>query len=457
MKKNIFLTFILSCLITFAYFSEEVMKGEKKDLARMKSRLIESSFPITELKTKNYHFILKDKLWIEKSTNWRIDQEVLTEIINIFQDLGRYSSIEKKDNKEYFSETKIQFDVLVNGIWKKYILGNASKITGSFYIKDLDHEDLVNICLDESLLQVIHKSEVDLKLKKYLRLKNIINSKVANFFDHNLLSGLQIDLDEITTMTIDNKANRWFSLDFSEMKTSPLALDGIKYRNFFNRVMEGIEKVKITSIISHGQNILSNPRSRINFKGKEELNIKLYSSLNGKYGNYLKVDGRNDIIEVELKDSSLFFLNIQDFWIKKINYDIDFKKLNEVNFKISFDNRKFFDFIINDLESFKVIPLDKKVSFVSNTHMNFLFNLLFNLADFKQAHYIEKIQGDAVNLNKEKFDLYINLFGKFFTVKIEDDFILVGDYNDKVLFKFKYNQGQIEPGFFDKIFTVVKK
>ena len=241
------------------------------------------------------------------------------------------------------------------------------------------------------------------------------------------------------------------------MKTSPLAFNGIRYRNFFNRVIEGIEKIKIVNIINHGQNILSNPRSKLNLKGKEELNIKLYSGLNGKYGNYLKVDGRDDIIEIELMESNLFFLNVQDFWIKKIKFDIDFKKINDFNFEISFDNNKYFDFKINDLETFKVIPTDDGVSFVSNTHMNFLFNLLFNLADFKQAHYIEELQGEALNINKGSFDLYIKIFGKFFTVKVQDDFILVGDYNDKVLFKFKYNRGQIGPGFFDKIFTVVKK
>jgi hypothetical protein len=457
MKKNLLLSLILSLLITFAYFSEEVLKGERKELQKSTSRLINTSFPITEIKTKQYHFVKSNGIWKEPTVAWGIDQEVLNEVVNIFQQIGKFSTIKKTGNGEYFSENTTQFDLLVNGNWKRYVLGNVSKITGSFYVKDLDQEETVNICTDDSLLQVIHKTPVDLNLKKYLRLKNIINSKVNKFFDHNIFTGLNINLDKLKTVTIDNKTNRWFNLDIQEKVTNPTAPINIRYRNFFNRMIESIEKIKIIKIIGQGQNVLTNPRGTIKFDGEKESSLKLYSGLNGKYGQYLKVKGRNDIIEMKLEDSSLFFLNIQDFWIKKIKYEVDFKSLKNFDFQMSTNGNRYYQFRVNDLETFKVTTLDKKVSFISNTHINFLFNLLLNLADFKEAHHIEVIHPSEKANKGEKIDLHIKLFKKHFSVGIEEDFITVRDYNSMVLYKFKYNQTQVDPSFFDKIFTVVKK
>ncbi len=82
-----------------------------------------------------------------------------------------------------------------------------------------------------------------------------------------------------------------------------------------------------------------------------------------------------------------------------------------------------------------------------------MFNLIFNLADFKSAHYVEEVYSDKV----KEADLIVKLLNKTLAISIKNDFIHITDLTNKLKYRFKYNQNQIKPGFFDKIFTVTKK
>lgn len=459
MKKNLVLTIILAVLVGVAYQLEEVSKKETMKLNLLESRLLSKAKIISEIKTNNYHFIRKGDLWIEKSTAWRVDQEILNEFSNILKKIGIYSSVRKESNKtqDYFSSSSTVFEIKVDGKMKKFELGNVSKITGSFYIRDVDQPNLINICLDDSVLRVIHKTEVDLKLKKYQRLKNILSSSSINFLDRNLLSSLNLKMDDINSIKIKNRTAGWFELKVGENYTQPIAPKSINYHNFKEKVFGKTKNIKIEKIIKKAQNILSNPASEVIIEGRKNIKLRLYAALNGVYGSFLKISGQDQILKLDGDNADIFSSSIQDFWVKKIPFEVNFNNLKKLSFKLKKEGaKKFYPFEVNDLESFEVSSKDKEINFISKVHMNLLFNLLFNLADFKEATSIERLESSTPKSFTKK-GIRVFIFEKKFQVWVEAGSIFVLDTKESLVFRFDNNKNQIPTDFFDKIFTVVKK
>ena len=85
--------------------------------------------------------------------------------------------------------------------------------------------------------------------------------------------------------------------------------------------------------------------------------------------------------------------------------------------------------------------------------MNFLFNLILNLADFNQALYVEQF-----NVSTDfEYKLKVTLLNKTLLLKILEESIVVIDMSDMLKFVFANKNAQVKPGFFDKIFTVQPK
>lgn len=448
MKKNLGLFIILSLLISIAYFSEEVVKKDKLNKSKT-SKQVFGTGSISEIKTQKIHLYLIDGIWKEKSVSWKLDQELVEEMLKVFSGLSRSSKIKNDKKLDYFVENKTTLEIKSEKGWEKFIIGDVSRVTGGFFVKSDLYEDDILVCYDKSFLDQVYSSELDLDLKKYIRLRGILNLDKDKFIEKDILS--YFDITKIEKVLIDNKRNRWFKLDLLENNIHPKKPDQIKLKNLTNVLMDSIKKVKIKKVLDSKRNVLTNLSSEIMIEGNKSVVMKVFSGLNERYGKFLKVE--NQIFELSLKDNNLFFLNLQDFWNKRIEYSVEYHKLKEISFSLGFDASKYYKFKIPDLKKFKVKSNDNRVSFVSDVHMNFLFNLILNLTEFKQAKYVEVYKPSKV-LSQY---LYIQLFEKTLGVKIKEDLIEVVDFNSNLKFLYKYNTQQIKTDFLDKIFTVKQK
>jgi hypothetical protein len=452
MRANLILTTILAFLLSIAYYSEEVVKKEVEHKRILANRLIPQEFPIAELRTKNFHIVKLDGRWSSPVTDWSLDQSIITSLLDVFSKIYISSLIETTKKKEFIGEESSSFEVKINGKWQKYILGRVSKASGAFYVQR-EGEEKIYICYDDSFLDEIHKNQVDLDFKKYLRLKGLLDITINPLLNQDILGVL--GMKSLKRVRIDNKRNRWFELDFIKSTTEPKIYPEFKYLNLAKRFKQQFKSIKIKKVISNGKYVLTNLRSTIEIEDHESKKsmLKLFIGLNGKFGYFLKLDGHAGLLELDLSKKNIFFTSVQDFWNRKINYNLKFSEQKNIHFKLGKSAKKFYSFYIDDIEKFEIKTKNKQVNFISKVHMNFLFNVVLNLIDFKQAKYVERL----TKTNKETFDLHLKVFRKSLGIKLGKHLITVFDFESKIAYYFDYNTQQIKPGFFDKIFTVVNK
>jgi len=448
MKKNLVLSLILATLLLVAYFSEEVVKVNIEKNKKNSVRLIHSDTPILEIKTASYTLINIDGVWRDESINWKIDQELMLKVLDIFQNLYVSSKIETKKPDDYFNKHSQIISFKLGNSIKEFRFGPVSKITGGFYMQDLTNPNEVMICYDDSFMKVVYSNEVELDLKKYVRLLNLINASKFNFLEQNILS--QLDLINLKKITIDSERNRWFQVNLERNSLNPKPPKKIKIKNIRKIISSGVKGLRVKKIINKGEMVLTDPMSKVKLFGEKVYLLTLYRKLNNKDGNYLRISGSDQILEVDLKKGNIFFINNQEFWDKTIDYGVVFSSLDRVDFTLRTQNaQNSYPFFIDDLEEFIVKSEHKKVGFISKVHMNLLFNLLLNLTDFKEAKFIE----ERITPEADSLDLYVTIFKKSLGIKVGADFIKVYDLKSGLVYNYSYNTRQIRPGFFEKIFT----
>ncbi len=451
-KKNVILMAILITLIGVAFITEEVIKKDAFEIQKMSKKLVKNVEKITAIKTSYQHFIKENSVWKTDQLDWPVNQQLMKDYLKIIAGIQISGVVQEKNISDFITDDKKFIELSIAGKRHKYFLGNVSSVTGAFYVRKEGDPGKIYVCYDDSFLDYVYKTELELNLAKYLRLQNLFEAKQDLFWDGQFYENFK--LREADKIIIDNKRNRWYSLNLSQNTTTPAAPSALRYLNIKLVLQNSLNNLKIKRIVSGGKNILTNLGSTIKIFHKQQdkpyLTLKMYRGLNNKFGTYLKSSKHDYIFVLENQNKSPFYFNQQDFWNKRIQYQVNFQQIKNFTFKLGHTGKKRYDFKVDDIETFEVLPKSKEVNFVSKVHINFLFNLLLNLVDFKQASYIEEVE----KLDIKRFQLVVELFQKELWVNIGKRFIDVYDTNTKILFHYEYNSQQITPDFFNKIFTV---
>ena len=395
MKKNLLLSFILVSLISFAYWHEEIYKKQGEDL---QSTLLEGQFylvkktDVLSLKTDQFEFIRTKGHWWQKDEPWRLDQAKIIDFLSYLSSIKVHGEMPLESLKDTKNPVHLEFKDSKNQL-KTLTLLDYSKVTGAMYLKSSDHPGKILIAKDTSRINEVYSSDFELNINKYIRLSKTISSNKERFYEVNFFEGAGINLDHLKNIRIDNIRNRWFELNMKAGSITPKAFPGLKLLPFKTTLFWQGQFEKLTRSISTGQNILSNPHSEIvlTFENEKQPRIfQLFLGLNDKFGYYLKEKGTLHIYQVEGGEQGLFFSHQQSFWDKKIHYRESFADIKKLEFSLKRKDKKEYQFFVTDLQSFEVMSSIQDIRFIDKTRMNFLFNLLFGLTDFKQAKYIEK-------------------------------------------------------------------
>jgi hypothetical protein len=449
--KNTILFVILTCLIAFAYFYEEIGKEKKNIVSVEKKSLIKSFSSINEISFDGLDILKQNKAWVIPNEKRSLSLSRVTEIMNVFSGIEIEATIIKREKlSSYFRFQKIEVEFRQGKVIQKIALGDVSELTGNFYIL-LNDKDLF-ICSDKSLLDTPYKTELDLKLRKYLRLKRIMTSEKFQLINKNIL--YNYDLDQISKIKIDGRRNRWFELNLIKNITLPLPYSGVETKKLKEYVIHLLNKFKIKKRMSFNPKLVYDEMGTIEFYiNNAQTELKLYSSYNGVFGRYLYINGSKELFELETVSKNLFYMNIQDFWIKTFIFNVDMVKINNFGFELSTDNNKYYAFGVSDAKNkFSITSLSKNVDF-EDFKMNFMFNLIFNLVDFKEAKYIE----DKIDLELDRSHLYIKIFNKKLSILKNKNLITVTDHSLRIKYYFNYNSQPLADSFFQTIFTVGQK
>jgi hypothetical protein len=450
-KQNLTLFIILISLITFAYFYEEKGKAQKEKIKVEAKSLITVDGTITKIKTDSFH------LEKDKSNNWNIrdeERKVNLQYVELIERVlkGLVIQGEVKDLKQkeaFFKHRKKSIEVTSNKTKYHLVIGDVSELTGNFYV--LKDNKKLYIVSDDSLYDQPYKTEFDLKLKKYIRLRNILNLKSFDLVNQSLLYG--IELDKIKSIKIDSKRNRWFQIDLEKDLTTPAIYTGINYKNLKKYSLFLLNKFKVKREIKQNTEFISNEMGHIQLQtDTKRIDLHLYSSLNGQFGRYVKLSEGKKVKFFEIREVSknMFYMNVQDFWNKTFIHNIDFTQIKNFEFQLghNFENLK--SFTVSDVKTkFKISSKDKKLEY-QEFKINFCFNLLLNLVDFTEAKYVE----EKIDIKKNKSDVYFLLFGKTFGISKKKNLITVVDHSLRIKYHFNYISEPIPDDFFKSFFTV---
>ena len=226
MYKNISLFTILTILIGIAYYTEEIKKRDDSKSKLVKTLAIKDFANITRLKLNDVSFVKINDQWRIKDSKRSLDHNYFKILLQILKNLTIHKKINDPENEiGYIGSSQSKFEYKIGNDVYKYILGDVSQITGNFYLK-INND--IFISSDKSIYDSPYRNQLDLKLRKYVRFKKLLNSDRLDYLDKKLLYDL--DYNKIVKVKVDNKLNRWFSLDLLNNSTYPKAYKR-KYQN----------------------------------------------------------------------------------------------------------------------------------------------------------------------------------------------------------------------------------
>ncbi len=446
LKKNIILTCIFFFLLGGVYLKEEILFVEKQRVSSLERSVIKIQ-NIKRIKTK-YGELAFDKKWKYTHGALVVSKFKVDQFIKILKDWKIQDSIFVEDSREYFNENEIK--VIIDGEKGKrlaFFVGNFSPLSNIFYLREEKNSKKVYLVKDESVYDSLYQSTDELPFKKYKRNIGVLKQFKTVFSDTLLVNQLQLNLTSILKIEFKSEFQPWFDLDIQHKSISrpipkPLVLASLEKQveKLFGRIqvlnilkdkINGLEeKGVITFYVSQGKKVIRY------FQFKQKENIL----------HFIAEDEKPFLFQVDFKKENPFDIHDQFFWDKRIAYDVDFNELKKINFDITLKGKSY-KFIINDLDTFEVTSEDKRISFISATHMNFLFNLIFNLVDFEQASYVVP---SRVLIEKDS-SIVIKIFEKVLIIKLKDQYIQVYDKKEDLSYYFKYNSKQIGLNFFSRI------
>lgn len=449
MKTNLALLCVFLALLGVAYWTEQVQKKRPEYLAQLNGESLVIEQKMTELETEQFHLKDVKGRWELTSTDWPVSQNTVEDYLKVLGQVKVFNEMPIQDDHHWENPVRIKYKQ--GGRQFELELLGVSRVTGSMYFSHSNYPGKVLIGQFIGRTKDIYISDVDKNIKNYLYIKKLFRSEKEKFLELNFLK--KMIKDKLLKIKVDNTRNRWFEVDFGKKQTLPIPYLGVQLKNL-KKVIENLGTFKkVIKVHREGAMVLSDKRSEMTFyTSTETIVASLFLSLNGRYGNFFKVSGMKEVLEVELFDKNLPFSHVQMFWNKTFDYKVDFTKMKRFDFKLTTPKHKEIAFYIDDLEKFEVKSENPLIAHIDKTRMNFLFNLVFNLTDFKQAKYIRP----AFN-GPHMYQLKIELFNKKLGISIMKDQVMVDDLSTELQFVFDLKTQQVQSGFFEKIFTVKSK
>lgn len=449
--KNFLLFLVLGGLITFTYFYEEVGKKEEesqnlkgKQLAQIKSSdVTKVILPHTTLEKKGENWWVTNPLYL--ADNLKVEALLLK-----ITKLHKLSSLEGIEQTTKVMDNPLTINIITNQHKLELSIGQFIESTGNFYAKNDGDKNKVFITKDTSTFEGFYKNEKELLYQKYLSFKEVMNARPLAFFDRQIFRTL--NYTKIQKVVFKGKKKDQFTVNFKSNLTEPLAPNGISYFPF-QKFSEKNISLFFNQVDKKKKQVLAKKIKEITFyfKDKSQRTYTLYNEMDGQLGFFI-TDDLNDqfIFKVKSKEVSLFFLDVQDFWVKRINYGVDFQSFSKLTFKMKVKNL-WENFYVRDIEKFVVQTNSQSIKKIQTEPMNFVMNLVLNLTIFKEAKKV--IKGDEKNIESKKgFKLPIKIFGKSLVAIFLNNEVLLVNKSDSYTLLYSFNKIPFKLNGFEDIF-----
>lgn len=324
MKKNVILFFIAVGLATFTYFFQELKDREAFEEAEKRGMLLDIEklgelkgfqLPKVSLTKQGEHYLLTSgEMADERKIDW---------FMKILSGIRMKRTLPDNDwtpqkRAQFFpgEEEKIEF-VFENGR-VSFLLGKKLDFDQSFYMEVFDGKKFSRVvAFDAGEMETIYDKEQGHRSDhRYRRFQSLFYLDTKFFKDYRLFRYWMGKKWSLLEVTIDNKGNRKYSLNFPEAQTNPKVPFFLKRNDKMMKAFEE-ELVKLQGKFYAPENLNLKEGELLSEmvvnSTQGEARLKLYrSSENKKY--YIQSNLGDRTYEVEDKYSQSFLRPVQDFW-----------------------------------------------------------------------------------------------------------------------------------------------
>ena len=338
MKTNAIYFLILTCLLTFTYFFQELKERERfaeKDRREILfNEKVYGPFLGFNLNGTNFFKDADGKFKTKK--NIPISQEKVLKVLNILSGLRVEKILPMKEEsfnkskKLFFSTQEQQITFKFKNSEMIFTLGEKLTYSQSFYFKVKSGKKTVfGIAKDVSDFKALYQKEnYENSSKRYDRLSNILKLNRGYFIDKKIMG----PFSKVHSIKFEGIGGEKFSLDFSKHTTLPAHYEGLSYSKAkFNIFKKDLMELKGTSIVENWERKkLSKKLVTMIFSsmGKEDFKLELF----GKYGKeksfFILKPEDSLLYKVNQKSLLPFVVSVQDFWSLYPLRKTDLKKSN---------------------------------------------------------------------------------------------------------------------------------
>jgi len=339
-KANAIYFLILTCLLSFTYFFQELKEREKFDeLDRREVLFNEKVYgPFLGFNLNGTDFFRDVDGKFKTKKNIPISQERVLKVLNILSGLRieKVLPIEQesfKKSKELFlpnKEQKITFKFKNNKM--VFTLGQKLSYSQSFYFKIKGGKKTIwGIAKDVSDFKALYQKEnYENSSKRYNRLSSVLGLE-EDYFINKKIIGHFSKVNKIQFLGVGGEK---FSLDLRKNSTFPTHFEGLSYSKAkFNVFKNDLMKLKATSIVENWERKkLSKKLVSMTFSSNDKETFKL--ELFGKYGNeksfFVVKSGRPLLYKINQNNLLPFVVSVQDFWSLDPLRKKDLKEKNDI-------------------------------------------------------------------------------------------------------------------------------
>ena len=388
-NKNfiLFIVLILALVITYV-FEEKRNRDKELDLQKKLSIInTDDMGDLISFKGIKIDVYKKDEKYYSSDNNLILSNRRLDEFLQILSGLRIKKILSAEETKNvdrnfYIPNSDLSLTFKFKNGNLKFTLGKKLDFDQKFYMEvEKGNQKNMMIVADESPDPNVYQNDEEYRKSdfKYQRLQMLFYLTNVFFYETKVFNEFAYADNRINFKLIDIATfrNKKFSLNFEKSITIPAIPNGLEYfdENWvaFHRTLTGLEAKTIYYPFDSAK--LNEALSILNVEDRDgkKYSLELYKKYGSLPGYFLKTSFDKILYELRPDEAKYFFVNIQDFWQKRLYPNtpeyamtLQFPKESGLIYKLSIKDKEVFN---AELEGGKV-KLSELKKFIDFMKMN---------------------------------------------------------------------------------------
>lgn len=437
--KNPILFGILILFLVLTYFFEEKAGIDQKNKKDQEAMILDTN-SLGEMKSLKGIKINIDKRkedFYDADNGLLLSMDRMTEVFQILSTLRAVKILDpievaKVGKNHYIPDDAFSLTFSFERGNIVFRLGHKLEFDQSFYMEVIKNgESSVVVVNDISPDPGAYENEEDYKKSdaKYKRLQVVFLLTNKYFQDTEILRSLKYDKEEkinFESVTVQTFRNKKFTVNFKKLITDPAPLKGIGYfeENWLS-FHAFLTNLNAQSVVEGGKKELLNEiLSRFDVVDRKGVKywLEVYKNYSGRSGYFLVSSLNSLVFELRPEDAKHFFVNVQDFWLKKIGltekmYNLDISFYDGRQNKVRVEDKQLFKVELletNKAKSVRVLEFKKLIDFFKN-----------------QGDHVSDLDEKPSDILKESV-LKVVFNNKIFNVILRENEAIVVDFENKI-------------------------